>query len=217
MQAGGLFISSIFYFLIFSATRLILLATIIPFEIGENVQLNPIQEIIRTIINLTEIIFLYHNLKSRNNFSDNQSGYKVITIGLAWSFADSLISNLFYYLMNAMGDEFSWEYIRTAIGANLQMIEKIAMIALIQSAAKLKNENKFYIHIAIIILVKYLFNSLAYNYISQLNFDGDEWKILSSKIIITVVFGILAKKIFRNSNLTEDDIALENYYKFKKN
>ena len=35
--------------------------------------------------------------------------------------------------MNSMGEEFTWEYIRTAILANLQMIAKMAIIALIQS------------------------------------------------------------------------------------
>ena len=200
----------------YSATKMVLYATVIPFEIGENVQLTLSQEIIKTLIYMTETIFLFQSLKSKNNFTDKQAAFKIITIALGWSLADSLFSNLFYYLMNSMGEEFTWEYIRTAILANLQMIEKMAIIALIQSVQKLMDDNKAYIHIIILIIIKYLFNSFAYNYIPQLNFGGDQWKILMSKIAITVIFGLTAKKIFRNSNKTEDEMAEEEYLRMKK-
>ena len=200
----------------YSATKMVLYATVIPFEIGENVQLTLSQEIIKTLIYMTETIFLFQSLKSKNNFTEKQAALKIITIALGWSLADSLFSNLFYYLMNSMGEEFTWEYIRTAILANLQMIEKMAIIALIQSAQKLMDDNKAYVHILILIIIKYLFNSFAYNYVPKLNFGGDQWKILMSKIAITVIFGLAAKKIFRNSNKTEDEIAEEEYLKMKK-
>ena len=200
----------------YSATKMVLYATVIPFEIGENVQLTLSQEIIKTLIYMTETIFLFQSLKSKNNFTDKQAAFKIITIALGWNLADSLFSNLFYYLMNSMGEEFTWEYIRTAILANLQMIEKMAIIALIQSAQKLMDDNKAYIHIIVLIIIKYLFNSFAYNYIPQLNFGGDQWKILMSKIAITVIFGLTAKKIFRNSNKTEDEMAEEEYLRMKK-
>ena len=200
----------------YSATKMVLYATVIPFEIGENVQLTLSQEIIKTLINMTEILFLFQSLKSKNNFTDEQVSYKIITIALGWSLAESLFSNLFYYLMNSMGEEFTWEYIRTAILANLQMIEKMAIIALIQSTQKLINDQKVYIHLIILILIKYIFNSFAYNYIPQLNFEGDQWAILLSKIVITCIFGLLSKKIFKNSNKTEDEMAEEDYIRMKK-
>ena len=195
---------------------MVLYATVIPFEIGENVQLTLPQEIIKTLIYMTEILFLFQSLKSKNNFTDQQAAFKIITIALGWSLAESLFSNLFYYLMNSMGEEFTWEYIRTAILANLQMIEKMAIIALIQSAQRLMEDKKVYIHLIIFILIKYLFNSFAYNYIPQLNFGGDQWKILISKIAITLAFGLFAKKIFKNSNKTEDEMAEEEYLRSKK-
>jgi len=204
------------FFIMYSATKMVLYATVIPFEIGENVQLTLSQEIIKTLIYMTETIFLFQSLKSKNNFTDKQAAFKIITIALGWSLADSLFSNLFYYLMNSMGEEFTWEYIRTAILANLQMIEKMAIIALIQSVQKLMDDNKAYVHIIILIIIKYLFNSFGYNYIPQLNFGGDQWKILMSKIAITVIFGLTAKKIFRNSNKTEDEMAEEEYLRMKK-
>ena len=194
---------------------MVLYATIIPFEIGESVQMTLSQEIIRTLIYMTEIIFLYNNLKSKNNFTDEQASYKIITIALGWSLAESLFSNLFYYLMNSMGEEFTWEYIRTAILANLQMIEKMSIIALIQSAQKLMDDKRSYLHILFLVAIKYIFNSFAYNYIPQLNFGGDQWKILMSKIAITIIFGLIAKRIFKNSNKTLDEMGEEEYLKYK--
>ena len=195
---------------------MVLYATIIPFEIGEAVQLTISQEIIRTLIYMTETIFLYQCLKSKNNFNEKQASYKIITIALGWSLAESLFGNLFYYLMNSMGEEFTWEYIRTAILANLQMIEKMAIIALIQSGQKLMDEKKAYIHIIFLNFIKYIFNNFAYNYIPQLNFGGDQWKILISKVVFNLVFGLIAKKIFKNTNKTEDEMAEEEYIKMKK-
>ena len=56
--------------------------------------------------------------------------------------------------MNSMGEEFTWEYIRTTILANLQMIEKIAIIALIQSIQKLMDHKKLYMLLILLIIVK---------------------------------------------------------------
>ena len=195
---------------------MVLYATLIPFEVGEAVQLTISQEVIKTLIYMTETIFLYNCLKGKNNFNEKQASYKVITIALGWSLAESIFNNLFYYLMNSMGEEFTWEYIRTAILANLQMIEKMGIIALIQSFQKLFEENKTYMHIPLLIIIKYIFNNFAYNYIPQLNFEGDQWKILLSKIAVTFVFSLIAKKIFKNTNKTEDEMAEEEYLKMKK-
>ena len=117
--------------------------------------------------------------------------------------------------MNSMGEEFTWEYIRTAILANLQMIEKMSIIALIQSAQKLMDDKRSYLHILFLVAIKYIFNSFAYNYIPQLNFGGDQWKILMSKIAITIIFGLIAKRIFKNSNKTLDEMGEEEYLKYK--
>ena len=194
---------------------MVLYATVIPFEIGEN-QLTLSQEIIKTLINMIETIFIFQCLKCKNNFTDEQSGYKIITIGLGWSCAQSLFENLFYYLLNSMGEEFTWEYIRTAILANLDMIEKIAITSLIQNIAKLIEEKKFYVHLICLIAFKYVFNSFGYTYFIESNLESDQWKILSYKIGFNLIFALLAKKLFRVVNKTEDEKAEEEYFKMKK-
>jgi len=68
----------------YSAKKMVIYATIIPFGIGENIQLTLSQEIIKTLINMTEIILLFQSLKSKNNFTDEQESYKIITIDGVW-------------------------------------------------------------------------------------------------------------------------------------
>ena len=195
---------------------MVLYATLIPFEIGENIQLNFYQDLIKALILLTELIFLYQSLKSKNNFSEDQAYLRVITVALGWSFAESLINNLFYYLFNSMGEEFTWEYIRTAILANVSMIDKMAIIALIQTLNKLKKENKKFGYVILLIGLKFIFNNFGYTYIPYLKFGGDQWKILISKIITTILFALLAKKIFKNQHKTVEELAEEEYIKMKK-
>ena len=195
---------------------MVLYATVIPFEIGENIQLTLPQEIIKTFIYMTEIIFLYQSLRSKNNFSNDEAHLRIITVALGWSFAESLLNNLFYYLFNSMGEEFTWEYIRTAILANVQMIEKMAIVALIQTGTKLKEEKQSYGLILFLILFKYIFNNFAYIYIPALKFGGDQWKILLSKTVITLIFGLIAKGIFKSKNKTVEELAEEEYNKIKK-
>ena len=191
---------------------MVLYATLIPFEIGEDIQLNFYQDLIKALILLTELIFLYQSLKSKNNFSEDQAYLRVITVALGWSFAESL----FYYLFNSMGEEFTWEYIRTAILANVSMIDKMAIVALIQTANKLKEEKKQFNYVIVLILIKFIFNNFGYTYLPYLKFGGDQWKILISKIITTLLFALLAKKIFKNQHKTVEELAEEEYIKMKK-
>ena len=195
---------------------MVLYATLIPFEIGEDIQLNFYQDLIKALILLTELIFLYQSLKSKNNFSEDQAYLRVITVALGWSFAESLINNLFYYLFNSMGEEFTWEYIRTAILANVSMIDKMAIVALIQTANKLKEEKKQFNYVIVLILIKFIFNNFGYTYLPYLKFGGDQWKILISKMVNTVIFGLIAKKIFKSKNKTVEELAEEEYNRIKK-
>ena len=63
---------------------MVIYATVIPFGIGENIHLTLSQEIIKTLINMPEIIFLFQSLKSKNNLTDEQESYKIITIDGVW-------------------------------------------------------------------------------------------------------------------------------------
>jgi hypothetical protein len=113
-------------------------------------------------------------------------------VGLAWGLADSVASYLLYFLMNATGEEFKWEYIQTAIQSNLDLIEKIAVVCLVDCYEKFKSQNKLNIHIVLILIGKYFFNGLAFKFIDKLHFD-DSWNQLGVKAAYCFAFALIAR------------------------
>lgn len=195
---------------------MLLYATIIPFNSQEGDSNNLSQDIIKNLINALEISFLYYCLQMKNNYSDNETGLKVLTISLAWSFADSLCSNLFYFLLNATGEEFTWEYIQTSIIANIDFIEKIGIAAVVECILKLNNEKKWNLHLVLLLIGKYCFNGLGYKYIKQLQFDSS-WEKLICKGVIALMFVVVCKFVFHSIIKDENALAEEAYMREMKN
>ena len=199
----------------FSLTKMILYATIIPISTSDTDNYDFIQELIRVMINSIEIIFLFYLLKGKNNFSDNENGLKVVAVTVGWTLADSLCMHLFYFLMNATGEEFTWEYIQTGIIANVDLIERFGVVALVQTMFTLSSENKMNIHIIAILLGKYLFSAFGFRYIQALHFEK-KWNMIGAKVSIAIIFGLFCLFIFRMNNKTDEEKAAEEYNKSKK-
>ena len=68
----------------FAITKMVLYATIIPFDTNEILSNNQnlTQELLKTMINATEIIFIFYCLKAKNNFTEEQEGLKNLTVTL---------------------------------------------------------------------------------------------------------------------------------------
>jgi hypothetical protein len=173
---------------------MVLYATIIPFNglESEKDHSDISQETLKIIVNTIEILLIIYSLRLKNNFNEKETHLKVLAVGIAWAFADSLASNLLYFLMNATGEEFKWEYIQSAIQSNVDLIERIAIVALVQSYETLKSQNRFNLHILLILLSKYFLNGLGFKYIEQLKFE-DHWQSLAAKAVICLVFAFLSK------------------------
>ena len=166
------FSKSIGYYLIFAFTKMVLYATIIPYDSNLN---NPPLKII-------------------------------LNVSLGWSLADSLCTNLFYFFMYATGEEFSWEFIQTGIQANIDLIEKIAIVALIYCIHVLRNEKKFYFHIILVLIGKYFLTNLGFKFLKFFQKENN-WENIQLKIGIALVFGLLSKILYKFSNLSENDKA----------
>lgn len=111
--------------------------------------------------------------------------------------------------MNATGEEFKWEYIQTAIQSNLDLIERIAVVSLVECFDYLKNNNSTNLHIMLILLAKYFATGFGYKYVE--NKYEDTWSQLGVKAIYIAIFSIIAKIIFGNifSEKESDDDRLE--------
>ncbi len=173
---------------------MVLYATIIPFSglESEKDHSDLSQETLKIIINTIEIILIIYSLRIKNIFNEKETHLKVLTVGIAWALAESIASNLLYFLLNATGEEFKWEYIQAAIQSNLDLIEKIAIVALVQSYETLKNQNRFNVHIVLILISKYFFSGLGFRYVEQLKFD-DSWHALGARAVTCLAFAFLSK------------------------
>ena len=216
-SSGKLIGKSFLYYFAYALTKMILYATVIPiYPSSTDDNFNITQESFRALVNSVEIIFIFYLLKTKNTtFTNDQVGLKVVTISIGWCLADSLCTYLFYFLMNATGEEFTWEYIQAAIESNIDFIEKICIIGLIESIQNLSKENKVNIHYILLLLGKYVFNAFGFEHIQYLR-ALDQWEKIIAKGVITLVFGIISRILFRIANKTDEEKATEAYYKSKK-
>ena len=199
---------------------MVLYATVIPFNSIESEKYDVSHETLKILINMIELILISYSLKVRNSFNEKESHLKVLSVGLAWALADAVTSYLLYFLMNATGEEFKWEYIQSAIQSNLDLIERISVVALVECYEKLKSQNALNIHILFILIAKYFFSGLGFRVIDRLRYD-DPWNQLFAKGVFTFSFAFLTKLIFNNvfREETEDDVeeeALKEFEKLKK-
>ena len=144
------------------------------------------------MITAIELVFIYYSLKVRNSFQNNETHLKVLLVGLSWALAESLASFFLYFIMNATGEEFKWEYIQTAIQSNLDLIERIALVALVECYDLLKKSDSMSIHVALIIVGKYLLSGLGFRLFEKFNFE-DAWTQLGLKAVYVLVFALVSR------------------------
>lgn len=101
---------------------MLLYATVIPYKALESENYNFSQEVLQVLIASVEIVFILWALREKNNFMEREIHLKIIALSLAWSLAESLFSYLLYFFMNAIAEEFKWEYIQTSIIANIDLV-----------------------------------------------------------------------------------------------
>ncbi len=158
----------------------------------ENERQDISQETLKVLINIIELLLISYSLNQRHSFNKKEVHLKVLCVGLAWSLADSVATNLLYFLMNATGEEFKWEYIQSGIQSNLDLIERIAIVALVQVYETLKEAKKINIHIFVFLVVKYFFSGLGFKYINRLNYE-DQWSQLGAKGVYCLIFALISK------------------------
>ena len=116
--------------------------------------------------------------------------------------------------MNATGEEFKWEYIQTAIHSNLDLIERIAVVALVECYVLLKKSDSMSIHVALVLIGKYLFSGLGFKMLDQFNSE-DAWTQLAFKAVYVLIFAILSRLVCGGAFNIKD--AEENFLEAEAN
>jgi len=149
------------------------------------------------LITIVELLFIYYCLQVRNPFQTSEAHLKVLTVALSWALADSVISYLLYFLMNATGEEFKWEYIQTAIQSNFELIERIAIVALVECYYHLKKSDSVNIHVALLLIGKYFISGFGLKFLEK-QYSEDSWYQLGVRAVYVAIFSLITKFIFRS-------------------
>jgi hypothetical protein len=188
---------------------MLLYATVIPYSTIESENYDISEEALKVVINCVEIFFMTIALQNKSNFIEGKESHlKVLTVALSWSLAENIFSYFLYFVANATSDEFKWEYIQTAIIANIDLIERIGIVALVESYRILKDNGKFNLHLIFFLILKYGLNSIGSKYISFLS--GDNWTIIQGRLVLGLIFCIIAKVIFNQVSSTEEQTKKTN-------
>ncbi len=206
---GKFFLWGLLYYTISTLTKMLLYATVIPYNIIETESYNLSQEGLKIVINLIEIFFLILTLKNKSNFIDGkETGLKVIVVALSWALAENLFSYFLFFLTNATSDEFSWEYLQIAIKANIDLFERIAIVALVEAYRLLQENKKVNLHIFFLLLLKYSLSVAGEKYIPFLKSDN-EWVLVKNRSVICVMFCLVSRIVF-NSSCVYDEVKKTN-------
>ena len=196
-KIGSFFSWGIIYYAVATLTKMLLYATVIPYNTIENENYDLSQEFLKILINCIEVAFILMALRNRSSFQESEAHLKVITVGLAWSLSESIFSYFLYFLLNATSEEFKWEYIITAINANIDLLERIAVVALVECYRKYSESSKTNFQFMLLLILKYSVNSLGPKYIPLLQTE-DGWMKLGHKLSITLVFALTVQIIFKS-------------------
>jgi hypothetical protein len=169
--------------------QMVLYATVIPFNSIETERYDLSHEILKVLINTLELVFISYSLKLKHSFQEKETGTKVLSVALAWTFAETICSNLLYFIMNATGEEFQWEYIQTAIQTNFDLIERIAVVALLECYYRKTTFSFFYLAL---VLARYFVVGLGFKYLDILK-HHDEWRQLMIKGGFSLGFAIVSR------------------------
>lgn len=171
---------------------MVLYATIMPSAVEDLHTSDLYQDILKFAINILEVGVIYQALSIRNSFQEKEIKMKVLAVGLTWCFAEAFYTNLLYFLMNATGEEFKWEFIQTALYSNIEMIEKLALVALIEILRRLALQNKNNFLLVFLILIKYIVGEIVFKHAEFIKTD-DPWKMLSYRAAFGILYGLVAK------------------------
>jgi hypothetical protein len=171
---------------------MVLYATVIPLNLAEGDKYDISHEILKILITILEVVLIRYSLQERSPYQEKEVGLKVLNVGLTWSLIESLCSYLLFFLMNATGEEFRWEYIQTAIQSNFDLIERIAIVGLIECFDRQRTTNGWNIHLLIILLAKYFISGLGFKYLDILK-SSDQWVQLAKRGAYSLGFALLVR------------------------
>lgn len=170
---------------------MILYASTISYDSLEQNKFTLQQEIAKCTLDVTEAVFLFMAIRDKTSYTKDEIVPRILNVALTWSFFECIFSYLFYFAYNATGEEFNWEYIQTALNANVDMYERISLVTFLEIFNALMELNKFKVHILILILAKF-FAPIAVSHLIIFVPLEEAWRDLTVRAAFAVFYSSLA-------------------------
>ncbi|ELR18256.1 uncharacterized protein ACA1_370090 [Acanthamoeba castellanii str. Neff] len=107
------------------AIKLLLFATLVP--ASEEGQFEILHEVLKALVNAGDVVGIYFALNQKTVGGEA----RVLSVGLGWAVAESILMRLAPLWIGARQLEFSWEYIQMSIEANFSLLRLIALTTLV--------------------------------------------------------------------------------------
>eukprot|EP01120_Amphizonella_sp_Union-15-10_P002220 TRINITY_DN1237_c0_g1_i1.p1 TRINITY_DN1237_c0_g1~~TRINITY_DN1237_c0_g1_i1.p1 ORF type:complete len:232 (+),score=30.98 TRINITY_DN1237_c0_g1_i1:134-829(+) len=136
--AGGYLLTQLVKFLV--------IATFSPSS--EITQYDFASELFKGIANVADIYGVLLIMKYARRFN-----YKILGIGLGWATMDSVAQRLVPLYVDATGMEFSWNNLKMAVDANIQLVMWICFVALVwlSNVKKTIDQNRLYFSVRFVL------------------------------------------------------------------
>merc|ERR1719318_2209854 len=111
---------------------MLFLATFFPMselegEEESQAMLQPLHQFLRATVDMADLVGLYL-IMSRVS---GRGSVKVLVAGLAWAFAELVLTRLVFLWVGARGVEFDWRYIQKSFDANISLLHFITLATLV--------------------------------------------------------------------------------------
>ncbi|KAL3085240.1 hypothetical protein niasHS_010309 [Heterodera schachtii] len=166
-------------YLITQFVKMLTLATFFP--IAENGEYSFTYEMMKSAVDIIDVMGLHFAIAY---FLSGKGEVRMLTAGLGWTAAHSLLTYFVVFFVGARATGFSWRFIQTAFKANLDLIFHLSLASLvwifnrIEQAAHSK-------HLACFLLLFCIFHSAIYQTIFNC-LSINSWQMLGIEALLTV-------------------------------
>jgi len=145
-------------------------------------------EINKNLFNLIDYMGIYVALKYKSTIDNPQVRILAFTIG--WSLFEAICSHLFFFIMHATGDEFSWKYVLRGVSSNLDIVDIYCIVAMIMLLSRnIKKAEGFFNFTNILILLVIVIKAVILPiYSSYLHFQYPISELNLEQLIVKGVF-----------------------------
>lgn len=148
---------------------------------------NTTQELMKTGVNILELVGIHITLERIPNLSKFSHGSRILCVGLGWSFAEALALYAIPLWLGARSMEFSWEYITMGICSNVDMLLNMSILAAMWLWSRTDLESRGQPLVLLCLVVQTVLPSTV-SYMTEIGMPV--WNIQGVRLALGLILGV---------------------------